>query len=176
MFRSGVILVSVLVPLLDVVEYEEYDFADAFDSQSIYRGPPVPERENAWIQLTHKIPEDKLPYLNRSHDPSDLRHVPENVGTGYIAIIEVSHQLHCLLASTQKFQDLMLSEVGNRMHVDHCIETLRIALMCWSDVTPLSLRTDPDAPLRSRADFNSHHGCRNFDKIQDWIDNNWSVY
>lgn len=87
-------------PLLDVVEYEEYDFADAFDSQSIYRGPPVPERENAWIQLTHKhaveIPEDKLPYLNRSHDPSDLRHVPENVGTGYIAIIEVSHQLHCL--------------------------------------------------------------------------------
>jgi hypothetical protein len=31
---------------------------------------------------------------------------------------------------------LRASDVGNRMHVDHCIETLRKALMCHGDVTP----------------------------------------
>lgn len=31
---------------------------------------------------------------------------------------------------------LRASDVGNRMHVDYCIETLRKALMCHGDVTP----------------------------------------
>ena len=61
----------------------------------------------------------------------------------------------------------------NRMHVDHCIESLRIALQCWGDVTPLLIRLG--GPIGFRADFNTHHRCRNFDKLEDWIDNNWTV-
>lgn len=71
--------------------------------------------------------------------------------------------------------DLLSTPVGNRMHVDHCIETVRIALMCFADITPVLVREDPVSPLGSRADFNTHHKCRNFEKIEQWIDNNWEV-
>ncbi|KAJ0357180.1 hypothetical protein COL154_010382 [Colletotrichum chrysophilum] len=61
----------------------------------------------------------------------------------------------------------------NRIHVDHCLEALRISLMCFADVTPLMVRIG--GPAGARADFNTHHKCRNFDKISDWIDENWTV-
>jgi Mycotoxin biosynthesis protein UstYa len=55
------------------------------------------------------------------------------------------------------------------MHTDHCIETLRISLMCQSDVTPVLLKMDSYYdPPRPQADFDSHHRCRNFDKIVAW--------
>jgi hypothetical protein len=64
--------------------------------------------------------------------------------------------------------DLTTGPKGNRIHVDHCIETLRITLMCQSDTTPLLALKDPGGPLGKKADFNTHHRCRNFTKIQDW--------
>ena len=64
------------------------------------------------------------------------------------------------------------SDVGARMHVDHCIETLRISLMCQADTTPYFLVLDPTAPLGSRADFSPHHKCRNFETIQKWVEEN----
>jgi hypothetical protein len=39
--------------------------------------------------------------------------------------------------------ELNSTAVGNRMHVDHCIETLRLALMCFADVTPILMLNDP---------------------------------
>jgi hypothetical protein len=59
-----------------------------------------------------------------------------------------------------------------RMHTDHCIETLRIVLMCQSDVTPLLKKISPDNPEIAEADFNSHHRCRNFDDIVAWNEEN----
>lgn len=70
--------------------------------------------------------------------------------------------------------ELTLGDVGNRMHVDHCIETLRLALMCSADITPLFI-LDVDSEAGSRADFNAHHRCRNFSKVDEWIVNNWTV-
>ncbi|KAE9980044.1 hypothetical protein BLS_009226 [Venturia inaequalis] len=174
-------------PALEAVEYVDADFADSFNSTSIYRGPPIPEREEAWDKLTYKhgieVPESELAGLNRS--PSDnLKKVPKEVGDGYVGILEVFHQLHCLNEirmytwwQVGKYpgtpDGLSMSPLKNRMHVDHCIESLRIALMCWGDVTPLLIRLG--GPAGAKADFNTHHRCRNFDKLEDWIDNNWTV-
>ena len=36
----------------DVVEYQETTWNNAFSVQNIYRGPPTPEREAAWENLT----------------------------------------------------------------------------------------------------------------------------
>jgi hypothetical protein len=68
---------------------------------------------------------------------------------------------------------LTMGEVGNRMHVDHCIDSLRVALRCFGDVTPLLVKLG--GPAGAKADFNTHHKCRNFEKIENWIDNNWTV-
>jgi hypothetical protein len=70
-------------------------------------------------------------------------------------------------------RDLNTTEVANRMHIDHCIETLRLTLMCHGDITPLLIREDLKAPTGQSLDFNTHHKCRNFDKISDWADLNW---
>ncbi|KUJ15076.1 uncharacterized protein LY89DRAFT_589180 [Mollisia scopiformis] len=179
-----------IAPALEAVEYITQDFSDAFNSTSIYRGPPTRELEDAWEKLTFKhaieVPEDKIHGLNRT-EADHLRRVPSDVGTGYVALIEVFHQLHCLnlirrytwfQAGKYDYIPIGLSDnpLKNRMHVDHCFEALRISLQCFGDVTPLFIREDPDAPAGARADFDTHHKCRNFEKLEEWIDTKWVVY
>lgn len=61
----------------------------------------------------------------------------------------------------------------NRMHFDHCIESLRLSLQCASDVTPVHVKLG--GPTGTKADFNTHHRCRNFDRASEWEDENWTV-
>lgn len=68
--------------------------------------------------------------------------------------------------------DLQAGEIGNRMHVDHCIEALRISLMCHADTTPYLVINDPTAPNGQRADFSPHHKCRKFEPIRKWTREN----
>jgi hypothetical protein len=68
--------------------------------------------------------------------------------------------------------DFQAGDVAARMHADHCIETLRIALMCHSDVTPLLMLNEPSNAFGRKADFNSHHRCRNYDNIKQWVREN----
>jgi hypothetical protein len=70
------------------------------------------------------------------------------------------------------YPDLMHDPVKARMHVDHCIEALRLALMCNSDVTPMLFLLDPKSPVGARADFNIHRKCRNFDNIVEYVKEN----
>lgn len=55
-----------------------------------------------------------------------------------------------------------------RIHTDHCIETLRLVLMCQSDITPVMVKWSSGVPPIPEADFNSHHKCRDFDAIVAW--------
>lgn len=57
-------------------------------------------------------------------------------------------------------------------HVDHCIETVRLALMCNADVSPLPIRDDPQGFLGAKADFSTVHKCRNWDSLVEWISEN----
>lgn len=58
--------------------------------------------------------------------------------------------------------------VAVRMHLDHCLETLRLAIMCNADTTPVLLATDPTEHNRVAGVFESHHKCSKFDKLADW--------
>lgn len=52
-------------------------------------------------------------------------------------------------------------------HMNHCVETLRQAIMCASDVTPYTWEwVDEKQHLRNR--IKTPHTCRNFDKIREW--------
>lgn len=99
------------------MEYIDFDLDNAFDVVNVYRGPPTPEREEAWQNLSYSklgqgnngllsiylhtkehainIEKDKLHIYNRSDVPN-LRPAPPEVG-GYGAVLEVFHQLHCLV-------------------------------------------------------------------------------
>ncbi|KAF5511011.1 Cyclochlorotine biosynthesis protein O [Colletotrichum siamense] len=158
-------------PALDAVEYVQIDFADAFNATSIYR------------EHGFEVPPERLSGMNRSEE-DHLMHVPPEVGDGYVGLLEVYHQLHCLNIvrmytwwQAGKYDEppvgLSNDPLKNRMHVDHCLDALRIALMCWGDVTPLLVRLG--GPAGARADFETHHKCRDFNAIENWIENNWTV-
>ena len=65
------------------------------------------------------------------------------------------------------FQDVDADYI--RTHIDHCISTLRQAIMCTSDVTPVLLERDVDDSLAVKGDFHTLHKCRNFEKLQAWF-------
>lgn len=89
---------SIWSPLSDAVEFEEYDFINNPEQPSIYRGEPTHQKEKDWEKLWFyaglPIPEDKLYHLNRTLDHPWELHPYE---PGYKGMIEVFHQLHCLV-------------------------------------------------------------------------------
>ncbi|WPH00670.1 Hypothetical protein R9X50_00350000 [Acrodontium crateriforme] len=179
-------------PLADAVVFEDINFANNFSHKSPYRGPPNPEIEREWNRLILFDPigieGDKLPRLNRSIvDPWTMATAPGHERE-YIVAFEVFHQLHCLnLIRQYTWLDHYAvppsslrggDRVGNRMHVDHCIETLRLSLMCNADITPFLTRNhdvnDPTNRLNAKADFDSFHKCKKWDPLVSWVrDHTW---
>ncbi|KAI4950633.1 hypothetical protein J4E91_004518 [Alternaria rosae] len=178
-------------PLIEagVIEYYDADFDNEFAHKTAYRGPPTVELESAWDRLWRRgsteVPADRIGKLNRSS--SKLVHAGGDPSRGYVALLEVSHELHCLNMIRQytwkdyyrEHADQFLNSeidlnitdarnVGDRMHVDHCFETLRLVLMCNADVTPSLIINNTNKPHGTKADFNTFHKCRNFDRIVDW--------
>jgi hypothetical protein len=104
------------------------------------------------------ISESKLADLNKGRPPKVWKMFPQERGGGYAAATMVFHQLHRLNYIRQytwgdyyerhnSTVPLCSSEVGRRMHTDHCIEELRKSLMCYGDTTPMLVEIDPEAPL-----------------------------
>ena len=51
--------------------------------------------------------------------------------------------------------------------LDHCVEIIRQALTCFSDISALNYQWI-DSKKRLMPKRHSVHMCRNFEKIQDW--------
>ncbi|KAM3478486.1 hypothetical protein MY8738_005944 [Beauveria namnaoensis] len=130
------------------------------------------------------VPEEGLVALNKTNG----KYLQTNRSTAakpeYYALVEMFHQLHCLNIIRQatwptdmydkgwgeELQPMNVSESQGRAHVDHCVETLRLSLMCFGDVTPMLLLTQDGTLNTSTADFNVHHKCRNYEQIRDFVD------
>ena len=148
------------------------------------------------------IPAEGIQFLDKDRPEVEWKRLPAEDGGGYAATFMVFHQLHCLVspaccssvlsgASNALLENLIRqytwgdfyarhnmsiplrsSAVGNRMHVDHCIEELRLTFMCMGDTTPLLVEIDPTAPIGEKSDFNARHRCRNYDKLARWMEDN----
>lgn len=70
------------------------------------------------------------------------------------------------------YPSMLQDAATGRTHVDHCIEALRLSLMCAGDITPVLFLHDKASPLGVRADFNIHHKCRAFDPLVDYVQRN----
>lgn len=106
---------------------------------------------------------------------------PKTGETGYRVGLEVFHQLHCLnLLRMSTYPDyypkIWWSDTNDkpekvRAHLDHCIEILRMNLMCLSDVNVFTFHTQ-HGKEGYWPDYESHHVCRNFDRIKQWANDN----
>ncbi|KYK57931.1 hypothetical protein DCS_04944 [Drechmeria coniospora] len=176
-------LLSGYSPALSALEYTEYEWQNDFDHQDVYRGKPTVEKDAAWAALWEMgdivIKLSELPLMNKSDDHSRRLYRPE-LG-GIAANLEAFHQLHCLdMIRRYTYRNEYNNEtipadirhVGEtdlRDHVDHCITTLRLAIMCTGDVTPILMERDPDNVMNVFPDMRTPHKCRRFDKIQEWF-------
>ena len=52
-----------------------------------------------------------------------------------------------------------------KMHIDHCIDHLRQAIQCHSDLTPMNWERQGNKLILKP---DTKHTCRNFDKIHKW--------
>lgn len=64
--------------------------------------------------------------------------------------------------------------MASRIHVDHCIDTLRQYIMCTADTTPIFMELRPDLESGVHADFGTFHKCRDFEAMTKWADNHLS--
>ena len=60
---------------------------------------------------------------------------------------------------------------ANNPQSDHCIEILRMNLMCLSDINVFTFHPQPGKP-GYWPDYESHHVCRNFERIKQWANDN----
>ncbi|KAM3417115.1 hypothetical protein BST61_g8691 [Cercospora zeina] len=110
------------------------------------------------------------------YSPSSVR---AKDGSGYLALVAVFHQLHCLdyLRKTSSMYAHLYPDtfenatVPVKLHIPHCINLLRMALMCSSELT-VSTHNWVDGWIEPWEDWQSQHQCRNFDRIKDWAREN----
>ncbi|KAH7324305.1 hypothetical protein B0I35DRAFT_159170 [Stachybotrys elegans] len=147
-----------------------------------------PEVDKAWDHITYDVGDQMITpkALHRlGLDPNSLRIKDPRTGEeGYRVGIQVFHQLHCLnLLRQDSYREYYSHQGGDievepedlRGHLDHCLEILRISLMCQSDIGVYAFKYyegyDGHWP-----DFSTLHTCRNFDAIRDWAFENAVVF
>ncbi|KAJ7104124.1 hypothetical protein B0H15DRAFT_766556, partial [Mycena belliarum] len=162
------------------VEYGTLKFNGTFRHPSIYRGTPTPELDAAWDRLTTdvqpmRISKETLLRIGKADVPSLVRYREED-GGGYMASVEVVHQLHCLnMLRKYTYHDyykdtdkaFTIRPDIFRNHLDHCVELLRQNLMCIADTGVITYEWVDGWEL-PYPDFNTAHQCRNYEKVLDW--------
>ncbi|KAH7156638.1 hypothetical protein EDB81DRAFT_880947 [Dactylonectria macrodidyma] len=180
--------ISPYSPAESVVEYQtvRYNITPAIkDSDYIGYGAAV---DKAWDHITYDvgdqmITQDELDRLGL--DPASLKIKNPRTGEeGYRVGIQAFHQLHCLnLLRQDSYRDYYSHHGGDievqpedlRGHLDHCLEILRIALMCQSDTGVFTFKYY-EGYEGHWPDFSTLHTCRNFESIRDWAFQNAVVF
>ncbi|KAG1810546.1 uncharacterized protein BJ212DRAFT_1279090, partial [Suillus subaureus] len=154
-------------------------FNGTLGTPSIYRGSPSPEINAAWDRMSLnarpvRMTLEQLLRTGEKPSPAMTRY-PDEYGGGYMAIVEVIHQLHCIdmlrrvswgtLFPLQPTSCLLICYTSNQ----YCIEMLRQNIMCRGDVAMLTY--DWVEGLENPfPNFNVPHQCRNFEKVLNWVD------
>ncbi|KAK2055277.1 hypothetical protein LY76DRAFT_194757 [Colletotrichum caudatum] len=171
-------------PAAGIVKYhtERYNLTPIMDwSPFVGAGYEI---DRAWDHITNNIGDQMISHAELEQlglDPKSIKITNPITGEeGYRAGLEVFHQLHCLnllrMATYPDYYsnpavggDVATDPEDLRGHIDHCIEALRLNLMCQSDIGVFTFKMYPDLPVEGHwPDFSTLHTCRNFNDIRDW--------
>ncbi|KAF1963933.1 hypothetical protein BU23DRAFT_72452 [Bimuria novae-zelandiae CBS 107.79] len=142
---------------------------------SPYAGPPSERVDEAWKKLLHHI---NIRVSHGEMQSTNQTSVPLADGNGFLAWMDVSHQLHCVKYLRQWIYrqhyhpDVGLDEEPHwLLHIDHCLDLIRQALMCRADTSIMTFnwvanRSEPMLKLDS-----PEHVCIDWEdlmrKVQD---------
>ncbi|EOO02867.1 hypothetical protein UCRPA7_1626 [Phaeoacremonium minimum UCRPA7] len=171
-------------PAAPAVKYDtvRYNLTPVVDGPYVGYGPEV---DAMWDHISdmgdQMISEEELDRLGLPRNSLKIKDPVTGV-EGYRAAVEVFHQLHCLNLLRQFrhkeyykdiYSDIQEEEEGLMGHVDHCIEALRINLMCTGDIGIFTFREYPEYGYEEGdfwPDFSTLHTCRNFEGIRSWAE------
>ncbi|KIJ33401.1 hypothetical protein M422DRAFT_52453 [Sphaerobolus stellatus SS14] len=155
-------------PAAEAVEYFNVKFHRGLkDDVPLYEEIPSTASDEAWEALWNvsylMVPKDKASQMVNS----TWELTGNNKGNSLLSL-DVFHQLHCLdtirkVAQPKYYPDYRVP----LKHIRHCTGTIRQALMCFGDITPIVWRWSEElGELEQRDDV--LHTCRDFGKIMDW--------
>lgn len=122
----------------------------------LYAGPPSDEIDAAWHDLLYgryvRFTDEEVLWLNSdstlpSLTPITTEQTRRINETGYYGGPDMLHSLHCV-NSIRKHLDYdhyanrmpMFKPALERLHINHCLEQLRQAILCHGDLTPVTLK------------------------------------
>ncbi|KAF4456445.1 tat pathway signal sequence [Fusarium austroafricanum] len=162
------------------ITYQEQPFDGNFMEENSFRKNGSHEVDKAWESLGVDYRPGVISYEDGIASGLTDAHVqvsPEH-GGGFIVNVEGMHHLHCLnlLRKSLYFNYDHYKKMGGhafkndgevfRLHVTHCLDTIRQVLMCNVDTGVLGQvwydKKDPNA----FPDFNTKHTCKNYDDIR----------
>ncbi|OAL22758.1 hypothetical protein AYO20_11107 [Fonsecaea nubica] len=164
------------------IHYNSRRFNASFYKESIYRQPASPEVDAAWEELGTELKGIVLSVDEAKRSGLELDRVmvgEDYGGPGYVAFVEVTHQIHCLNLLRRglwfNYEYYMSNNIAEfadgesivKLHIGHCLDTLRQALMCSSDTGLLPFVWVGNPP-KQFPDFFREHKCRNFEPILDF--------
>ncbi|KAI0549715.1 hypothetical protein F4679DRAFT_248238 [Xylaria curta] len=163
-------------PAQHVIEYELNDeHTTNHTYYSKYSGAPTDEQDAAWDDLMRPV------YFNASLEEvikaeetvrSDLAVVEEG---GYLANLAVYHELHCLrqlrfwLYKDRYYPNI--TETGDKHqheHLDHCLETLRLSVMCSANTALYTFYWEDERQVRPNTQSNSRSVCVKWEPLEKW--------
>ncbi|EHK21595.1 uncharacterized protein TRIVIDRAFT_152199 [Trichoderma virens Gv29-8] len=164
------------------IHYSFKEFNGSFMNEDIYRKVGSPEVDRAWEDLGSDYRAGIISYEDGLASGLDASFVQraEKYGGGFIVNVEGMHHLHCLnlVRKALYFNYERYKELGEhafvndefilRLHVTHCLDTIRQVLMCNVDTGVLGqVWVDPKQPT-AFPDFRTKHVCKNYDDIREW--------
>ncbi|KAF2969098.1 hypothetical protein GQX73_g4495 [Xylaria multiplex] len=165
---------TIYSPAQEAVAFESRP-VDGLAEHSIYAGYPTPESDAAWNALMEGInlkifPEEMTKLSQTSLEMRD--------GTGYLAVLGVYHELHCVKRLRKWFYrdyyypNSTALEYNERMtHAEHCLEFIRQAAMCHGDITVTPFKWLHDAAgkvTEPTTQEGALHRCVRWDKLSSW--------
>ncbi|KAM0745102.1 hypothetical protein ACQRIT_000486 [Beauveria bassiana] len=146
-------------------------------------GMPTDKTDQLWNEL-YEFGISRLSSFEASKLPNETAALPYTSGQ-YPIQLGVFHQLHCLNnvrmalypeRYSSAFHDLFATDGDGTIfnhtshdanHLSHCVDSLRLTIMCHSDVTPLTWVYD-ELKRQPLPTLYVQHTCRKFAAIQDW--------
>ncbi|KAG9246876.1 hypothetical protein BJ878DRAFT_246986 [Calycina marina] len=175
-------------PVIDFVKprmtkfNETYFFETKFPSP--FYGSPSPAVDDVWRTYTMHpmldgrngtlaVPRATVEKLGRSHEPGWMDSMVKLVHGGeerYMATLDIYHHVHCLnMLREVAHPNYYTNKDPTQMegHLDHCIETVREALMCnaGTGVAMFHWIKGDDQPW---PDYNTLHQCRDPEMVLEW--------
>ncbi|KAL2206758.1 hypothetical protein CC79DRAFT_907076 [Sarocladium strictum] len=162
-------------PAQDAIKYHTMIYPDAIHHKTKYMGKPSPQLDAAWeseYDLISRIPKWQADQIET---PSD--ELPNDPGY-HAVMLDIFHSLHCLNEVRMTLNPEYYGPPGDRfnttderikMHLDHCIEHIRMALWCNADVSPIPFQKGEHGFSASHV---YTHTCRDKDSILEWAREN----